>query len=57
MEITEKKCRLVDKIIEVLVEEKCTVEDAQEVLEGASREIRRSSTVQIGQKLSTIYYG
>ena len=56
MEVTEKNCRVADRIIEILVEEKCTVEDSQDILSEVSREIRRSSTVQMGRKFSSVYH-
>ena len=56
MRISEKNCRIVDRIIELLAEEKCTVEDAQDILSTVAREVRKTSTVQIGKKLSKIYY-
>lgn len=56
MQVTEKNCRVADKIIEVLVDEKCTVEDAQDILTEVSREIRRTSTVQSGKKFSKVYH-
>lgn len=56
MQATEKNCRVADKIIEILVDEKCTVEDAQDILMEVSREIRRTSIVQSGEKLSKVYH-
>ena len=46
MEVTEKNCRVADKIIEILVNEKCTVEETQDILNEVTREVRRTSTVQ-----------
>lgn len=54
MEVTKKNCEIADKIIEILVNEKCTVEEAQDILNTVTREIRRSSTVQMGKKLTYI---
>lgn len=56
MQVTEKNCKVADEIIEILVNEKCTVEDAQDILTEVSREIRRTSTVQSGKKISKEYY-
>lgn len=56
MEITEKNCRVADKIIEILVDEKCTVEETQDILSAVTREVRRTSTVQMGIKFSKAYY-
>lgn len=56
MQITEKNCRIADKIIEILANEKCTVEDGKEILSTISREIEKSSTVQVGKKFSKVYY-
>lgn len=51
MYITEKNCRVADKIIEILVKEECTVDEATEILHGVLGEIRRSTTVQVKEKL------
>lgn len=56
MEVTEKNCRVADKIIEILVDEKCTVEEAQDILTTVAREVRRTSTVQMGIKFSKAYH-
>lgn len=45
MEVTEKNCRVADKIIEILVHEKCTVEETQDILNEVTREVRRTSSV------------
>lgn len=55
MEITEKNCRVADQIIEILVNEKCTVEETQDILSEVTREVRRTSTVQAGRKFSRVY--
>lgn len=49
MEVTEKNCRVADNIIEILVHEKCTVEETQDILNEVTREVRRTSTVQAGE--------
>lgn len=56
MEVTEKNCRVADKIIEILANEKCTVEETQDILSEVTREVRRASTVQIGRKFSKVYH-
>ncbi len=56
MEITKKNCKIADKIIQMLAEEKCTVEETQDILNAVMREIKRSSTVQIGKKFSEVYH-
>lgn len=56
MEISKKNCKIADKIIQVLAEEKCTVEETQDILNAVIREIKRSSTVQIGKKFSEVYH-
>lgn len=56
VQVTEKNCKVADKIMEILVDEKCTVEDAQDILSTVAREVRRTSTVQMGEKLSKIYH-
>lgn len=52
MNITKRNCEIADKIIEILVNEKCTVEESQEILSGVSHEIRRTSTVQVKETLT-----
>lgn len=52
MQVTEKNCRIADKIVKILADEKCTVEESQEILNSVSLEIRKSSTVQIGETLT-----
>ena len=47
IQITEKNCRIADEIMEIRADEKCTVEESQEILSSVSAEIRKSSTVQI----------
>ena len=47
MEITEKNCKIADKIIKILVEESCTVEEARKILVAVSTDIEKNSTVQI----------
>ncbi len=56
MEVTEKNCRVADKIMEILVNEKCTVEETQDILSAITREVRRTSTVQMGKKFSKAYH-
>ncbi len=56
MEVTEKNCRVADKIMEILVNEKCTVEETQDILSTITREVRRTSTVQMGKKFSKAYH-
>ena len=41
LEVTEKNCRVADKIIEILVNEKCTVEETQDILSEVTREVRQ----------------
>lgn len=56
MQVTEKNCRVADKVIDILVDEKCTVEEAQEILDEVVRKVRRTSTVQMGEKFSKVYH-
>lgn len=56
LEVTEKNCRVADKVIEILVNEKCTVEETQDILSEVTREVRRTSTVQAGRKFSKVYH-
>lgn len=51
MKATERNCSIADKIIKILVDEKCTIEESQEILSGVSLEIRKSSTVQPNETL------
>lgn len=57
MTITKKNCKVADKIIEILEDEKCTVEEARDILEAVAREIRRTSTVKRGKTFTEKYYG
>ncbi len=56
LEFTEKNCRVADRIMEILVEEECTVDAAQDILSSVARETRCSSTVQMGEKFSERCY-
>lgn len=56
MVFTEKNCRVADKITEILVDEKCTVEEAQDILTEVAREARKNSTVQKGKSFLKVYY-
>lgn len=56
VEITEMNCRVVNKIMEILADEKCTVENAQEILREVGREITRNATVHLTRKLSDTYH-
>lgn len=56
METTEKNCRVADRIMEILANEKCTVENAQEILREVGREITRNTTVHLARKLSDTYH-
>ena len=56
MQVTEKNCRVADKVVDILVDEKCTVEEAQEILDEVVRKVRRTSTVQMGEKFSKVYH-
>ncbi len=47
MNITEKNIRIADKIIAILISEKCTVSEAQDILRSISQDIKASSTVQM----------
>ena len=47
MEITEKNCKIADKIVKILEEESCTVEEAKRILVAVSKDIEKNSTVQI----------
>lgn len=55
MNITKKNCRVADRVIEILVDEKCTVDETQEILDTVTREVRRTSTVQMGRKFLQAY--
>lgn len=46
MSETEKRLNLEEKIVDLLIEEKCTVQDAQTVLYSIANKVRKSSTVQ-----------
>ena len=42
-----KNIRVADKIVEILISEKCTVSEAQDILRSISQDIKVSSTVQM----------
>lgn len=44
--MTEKSLKLADRIIELLIEEQCTVADAKTILYGVASGVSESSTVQ-----------
>lgn len=47
MYITEKNLKVADEIAQILINEKCTVAEAQSIMMYVSRDIENSSTVQI----------
>lgn len=47
MLLTEKNIRVADKIVGILISEKCTVSEAQHILHSISEDIKASSTVQM----------
>lgn len=47
MFLTEKNIRVADKIVKILISEKCTVSEAQHILHSVSDDIKASSTVQM----------
>lgn len=47
MYLTEKNLRVADAIAKILINEKCTVAEAQSVMAYVSKDIENSSTVQI----------
>lgn len=48
MRVTEKICKVADEIIKILVNEKCTVGEAKEILREVSQEVENSAIVQVG---------
>lgn len=46
MHITEKNCRVADKVIEVLIKENCTIKEAEDILLEVLGENKASSMVQ-----------
>ncbi len=52
MYITEKNLKVADGIIGILVNEKCTVAEAQSIMAYVSKDIENSSTVQIKESYS-----
>lgn len=52
MFLTEKNIRVADKIVRILISEKCTVSEAQHILHSVSDDIKASSTVQMEEKYS-----
>ena len=47
MYVTEKNIMVADEIVKILINEKCTVAEAQSIMAYVSRDIEESSTVQI----------
>ena len=47
MYVTEKNIKVADEIVKILINEKCTVAEAQIIMAYVSRDIEESSTVQI----------
>ena len=47
MYVTEKNIKVADEIVKILINEKCTVAEAQSIMAYVSRDIEESSTVQI----------
>ena len=47
MYVTEKNIKVADEIVKMLINEKCTVAEAQSIMAYVSRDIEESSTVQI----------
>ena len=47
MYVTEKNIKVGDEIVKILINEKCTVAEAQSIMAYVSRDIEESSTVQI----------
>lgn len=47
MYVTEKNIKVADEIVKILINEKCTVAEAQSIMAYVSRDIENSSTVQI----------
>lgn len=46
MEFTKRNLKIADKIVDILVEEKCTVAQAEGILNEVSKGVRRCGTVQ-----------
>ncbi len=55
MRITEKSLRVADKIVEILIAEKCTISEAEDILRSISRDIRASSTVQMKESYTELF--
>ena len=47
MYVTKKNIKVEDEIVKILINEKCTVAEAQSIMAYVSRDIEESSTVQI----------
>lgn len=47
MYVTEKNIKVADQIVKILINEKCTVAEAQSIMAYVSKDIENSSTVQI----------
>ncbi len=52
MYVNKKTIRVADKIVEILEVEKCTVQEAHDILYQIAEDIKTSSTVQMEEKYS-----
>lgn len=52
MKLTEKNIKVADQIVKILIDEKCTVAEAQEILMEVSSGIKASSIVQMEETYS-----
>lgn len=57
MKLTEKNIKVADQIVKILIDEKCTVAEAQEILMEVSSGIKASSTVQMEETYSKKFNG
>ena len=49
MNATKKNVRVADELIEILIKEKCTIQEAKSILYEISQGIEKTSMVQMGE--------
>lgn len=55
MYVTEKNLRIADGVVEILIKEECTVDEAQKILADVSRRIAITSTVQMTESYKEMF--
>lgn len=55
MRITEKSLRVADKIVEILIKEKCTISEAKDILRSIAHDVETSSMVQMKESYTELF--